>query len=123
MPKGALPAAVFAMLVVACGAASTEDRASKAAQEAKDPTGLFNIVPSKPASMPCKIPAGGVTSHFVPGTCQTSVGLRKDGSAVVRFIETWGNGAVSHTWRVVVSKSGRIVAQSEYGETPPQNAV
>jgi hypothetical protein len=103
---------------------SSSDRASKAIREAR---AIFRsgpyLFPQTPGSTSCRIPSGGVTSHHVPGTCTTRVRVGKDGSAVVTFVETWGNGAASHTWQFTVSRSGHVADSGEHGDVPPQNAV
>jgi hypothetical protein len=82
----------------------------------------YDLFPRKAASVACRIPAGGVTSHDVPGRCVTRVTLRNDGSATVKFVETWGNGAASYTMEFIMAKTGHITERN-YGQTPPQQAV
>ena len=79
----------------------------------------YRLFPSKPTSVHCRIPAGGIKETLLPGTCTTLVAVSENGSAVVRFVMTWGSGIASHTWAFSVSKSGRVIGRREYGQPPP----
>jgi hypothetical protein len=122
--KRVLVLAVAAAFITGCGGSSSSERASKAIREAG---AIFrsgpNLFPQRPGSTSCRIPAGGVTSHYVAGTCTTRVSVGKDGSAVVKLVETWGNGAASHTWQFTVSPDDHVTDSGEHGDVPPQNAV
>jgi hypothetical protein len=67
----------------------------------------------------------------VPGRCLTGVALRGDGSAIVRFVETWdgrrfrGPGSTArpglrHRWLFTVSAAGRVSGPRSSGDFPPQ---
>ena len=123
MLRAGLVVVVLAVSAVGCGG-SASGRANEAVRQVLARSGNpWHLFPSKPASVRCRIPAGGVTSRLLPGTCATLVTVRKDGSAVVRFVETWGNGAASYTMEFSVARSGRVTGHRDYGQTPPQDAV
>jgi hypothetical protein len=133
MPKVGLGLVVLAVAAGGCGGSGNGARGREAVRQVlaspqghylvSTQNGPYSLFPSKPASVPCHIPAGGVTSRLLPGTCATLVTVRKDGSAVVRFVETWGNGIASYTMEFSVAKSGHITGHRDYGQGPPQDAV
>ena len=63
----------------------------------------------------------------IPGSCATTVDMHSDGSAVVRFTETWDShdfvvnrrarGKLMHTWDFTVTAGGRISSTRDYGDT------
>jgi hypothetical protein len=88
--------------------------------------------PPTPKSIPCVIRGGGPAPGIrVPGTCATLVTITGNGSAVVRFRETWdghrffGSGSsrragLTHTWEFTVTKAGLVRSNRDYGDFPPQ---
>jgi hypothetical protein len=91
--------------------------------------------PTTPKSVRCLIRGGGPAPGIrIPGTCATLVNIAADGSAVVRFRETWdgrrfhgpGSSArptLKHTWEFTVSKGGRARPSRDYGDFPPQSVI
>ena len=127
MSRGVCVAFVAVMVAAGCGS-SWSGSTAKSVQEALAILaplrgGAFDLFPREPGSIACKIPAGGVVFHFVQGVCETRVRAGRDGGTVVRFVESWGRGAASHTWEFWVSRRGVVTRSRQYGQVPPQNAV
>ncbi len=88
----------------------------------------FTRFPSQPKSVRCSLNMGGPAPGIkVSGTCATIVDVASDGSARVRFKETWdgrdfrANGdparpGPSHTWDFRVTKAGHVSSVSDYGD-------
>jgi hypothetical protein len=75
-------------------------------------------------------PPGGV---WVPTTCMTSVLIRGNDEATVRFVQRWSarhfdadpgrRDHLSHTWEIMVKRNGthvEAVRIRDYGDFPPQ---
>ena len=87
----------------------------------------FTRFPSEPKSVPCSLNMGGPSPGIeVSGTCATIVDVASDGSARVRFKETWdgrdfsvnddpARAGLSHTWEFRVNEAGRVSSVREYG--------
>ncbi len=82
--------------------------------------------PATPKSVRCRLNMGGpAPGTRIPGTCATIVDIAADGSAVVRFRQTWDShdfivngrerGELTHTWDFTVTKAGRISSARDYG--------
>jgi hypothetical protein len=110
------------------GGASKQEKAAIRAVAASFRPGrsLTEQFPASPKSVRCTLNMGGPHPGIrVPGTCATIVTIAPDGSAVVRFKETWDShdfivnarprGELSHTWDFTVTKAGRISSARDYG--------
>jgi hypothetical protein len=141
---GSVIAVVAALIVLASGCDRSGTSASLApgnyitmAMEAAEgkAAGLDLVLfPKSAGTQRCVIrvgpPPGGV---WVPTTCMTSVLIRGNDEATVRFVQRWSSRHfdadpgrrvhLSHTWEITVKRSGtdvEAVRISDYGDLPPQ---
>jgi hypothetical protein len=92
----------------------------------------LSVFPQGAGTRKCVIRGGGPPPGIlVPGTCSSSVVLRGNDEALVRFVERWnardfhadsgGRQRLSHTWEITISLQGKhVVASRDYGDFPPQ---
>ena len=133
--KAALILAGMALIAAGCdhGPIKAEKAALQAVSSDARGRGLAEFFPAKAKTESCSIRMGGpVPNRRVPGTCTTSVKVDSNGSATVRFRESWDREdfhaqpgssrrrAQSHAWTFVVAKTGRVIGSSEDGDVPPQ---
>lgn len=92
---------------------------------ARSSSPLFGIFPDHVATRPCRIPRGGPALGSLRGTCSTRLRQEPRGRSAVQFVEHWrGTGILlarfTHTWRVLVGPSGRVLATRTAGAEAPQ---
>jgi hypothetical protein len=125
-------------LVVAltgCGGSRQATPAQLAAIDAvlssRQGAAMAELFSRRPGSVSCRISEGGPVTQEVAGRCETHVALADDGSAVVRFVETWdgrdfrGQGSpaapgLHHAWWFTLSRSGTVRGPKSSGDFPPQ---
>jgi hypothetical protein len=126
--------ALFLIAVVAIasgcdngGPGETEKAAIRAVVATKRGS-AFHKFPAEPKSVRCSLNMGGPAPGIVvSGTCATIVDMAPDGSALVRFKETWDgrdfsvNGSrarpgLSHTCDFAVTKVGHASSVRDYGD-------
>ena len=125
--------ALFLVAVVAIvsgcdnGGSRDKEKAAITAVVATKRGSAFSRFPSEPKSVRCSLNMGGPAPGIeVSGTCATIVDVASDGSARVRFKETWdgrdfsvnpdpARPGLSHTWDFRVNKSGHVSSVRDYG--------
>ena len=135
---GAIAAMLAATPLLACGdgAPPVQTGAQSAAVHSvlasPQGAGFAGQFSRTPRALACAIRGGGPAPGIrVPGRCSTAVVLRGDGSALVRFVETWdgrrfrGPGSAArpglrHGWLFTVSPTGGVRAPRSWGDVPPQ---
>jgi hypothetical protein len=128
--KGLVWVAAFAVIVSGCDSGHTGEKEQAAIRTvaATKQGSVSQQFPVEPKSVRCSLNMGGPAPGIrVQGTCATIVDIAPDGSALVRFRETWDghdfnvNGRVrpglSHTWDFTLTKAGRNSSARDYGDT------
>jgi hypothetical protein len=127
--KAAWLLAALAVIGSGCdnGGAGEREKAAIRAVAGTKQGALAHQFPATPTSVRCRLNMGGPYPGIrIPGTCATTVDMYSDGSAVVRFTETWDShdfvvnqrarGKLMHTWDFTVTKGGRISSTRDYGD-------
>jgi hypothetical protein len=105
-----------------------------AMQSAEGKAWGLSLFPKDAQTVKCVIRGGGPAPGVrVPGTCRTSVHVRRTDEATVRFTETWNIRhypkiarccpSPQHTWELTVSPDApgdHVVDSRSYGDPPPQ---
>jgi len=113
-------------------ASTRDDRAIVSVQASTVGDG-FGFFPSQPGAQRCVIQGGGPPPGLrIHGVCATQVLLRGPAATVV-FTERWPWHAFhysgsprrpqQHSWRFVVTRSGKVVARGNSGDFPPQFVI
>jgi hypothetical protein len=131
--------ALFLTLVAcisACGGSSPAPLAASdyiaIAMQSSQESWDLGIFPKTAGTEKCVLHLGPPEA-WIPGSCRTSVTMRGDDEATVRFTERWkardffagspGKRHLSHTWEITVSGQAaddRVVQSRHYGDFPPQ---
>jgi hypothetical protein len=83
----------------------------------------LRIFPQFPGTSACSIPAGGLRSHVLRGTCTTRI-LPPDGNRpILAFVERWhGQGrTLTGGWIVTLRHDDRVLTVRSTGSNPPQS--
>jgi hypothetical protein len=92
----------------------------------------LDVFPKTVGAHKCVIHVG-MPGVWIPGTCATTVTVRSNDEATVRFVQRWnardffagppGRRHLSHTWEITVSRQAagdHVVQSRDYGDFPPQ---
>lgn len=97
--------------------------APESVTRARSQLGYLRAFPSYPGTVSCSIPAGGLESHTLRGTCTTKVLPRDGNRPVLAFVERWhGQGrTLTGGWIVKLRHDDRVLTVRITGSNPPQS--